>query len=33
MTSDATSERERGHNAALHRMLDEEIIPSVSIID
>jgi len=33
MTSDATSERERGHNAALHRMLDEEIIPSVSTID
>jgi CubicO group peptidase (beta-lactamase class C family) len=30
MTSDAESRREGGHNAALHRLLEGEIIPAVS---
>lgn len=33
MTSDADSRRERGHNGALHALLDHEIIPAVSTID
>jgi CubicO group peptidase (beta-lactamase class C family) len=31
MTSEADTPRERGHNAALHRMLDDHIVPAVSV--
>lgn len=31
MTSDAETRREGGHNSALHRMLEDDIIPAVSV--